>query len=293
MTMVEPVAIITEETRTYEEGRAPYVQWGPVVGGALTAAAFMFVLHMFAAAIGLAVSWAAPTWRDSSFMLALLSGLYLVFAAIIAFGVGGYLVGRMRSAVGGNDDEIEFRDGSLGLLSWAIAIVLTVLLTWAAAQSLAKTVAPSGTGDVESVAGENLIAYDLDQLFRAERRPPNIDLDYARAEAARILLTSAGHAGVTPADRAYLIRLTAVNSGLEAPDAERRTDIAIAQTKEALRKARRSGMIIAFMSGAAALLGAAVAWFAACEGGRHRDGKVVSCPGISAAVVSNPLSVVL
>jgi hypothetical protein len=26
------------------------------------------------------------------------------------------------------------------------------------------------------------------------------------------------------------------------------------------------------MAGAAALLGGAVAWFAACEGGRHRDG---------------------
>jgi len=29
------------------------------------------------------------------------------------------------------------------------------------------------------------------------------------------------------------------------------------------------------MAGAAALLGAAVAWFAACTGGQHRDGKVM------------------
>ena len=157
------------------------MQWGPAVAGALVAAALAFVLHAFAAAIGLAVSSSAPTWRDSSLMLQLLSGLYLIFAAIVAFGVGGYLAGRMRSPVGGTDDEIEFRDGSLGVLSWAIAIVLTVLMTWAAAQSLARVVAPSGgPGAAQSVAGENLIAYDLDQLFRAERRPQNIDLGYAR-----------------------------------------------------------------------------------------------------------------
>jgi hypothetical protein len=269
MTIVEPVAIITEEQK------ASYVQWGPAVAGALAAAALAFVLHTFAAAIGLAVSSSAPTWRDSSLMLQLLSGLYLVFAAIVAFGVGGYLAGRMRSPVGGTDDEIEFRDGSLGLLAWAIAVVLTVLMTWAAAQSLARVVAPSGgSGAAQSVAGENLIAYDLDQLFRAERRPQNIDLGYARSEAARILLTSAGYAGITPDDRAYLIRLTAANTGLQPPEAERRTDIAIVQARDAIRKARRSGVILAFMAGAAALLGAAVAWFAAYEGGQHRDGKV-------------------
>ena len=120
MTIVEPVAIMTEKDQ------ASYVQWGPAVAGALTAAALAFVLHTFAAAIGLAVSSSAPTWRDSSLMLQLLSGLYLVFAAIVAFGVGGYLAGRMRSPVGGSDDEIEFRDGSLGVLSWAVAIVLTL-----------------------------------------------------------------------------------------------------------------------------------------------------------------------
>ena len=269
MTIVEPVAIITEEQK------ASYVQWGPAVAGALVAAALAFVLHAFAAAIGLAVSSSAPTWRDSSLMLQLLSGLYLIFAAIVAFGVGGYLAGRMRSPVGGTDDEIEFRDGSLGVLAWAIAIVLTVLMTWAAAQSLARVVAPSGgSGAAQSVAGENLIAYDLDQLFRAERRPQNVDLGYARSEAARILLTTAGHAGITPDDRAYLIRLTAANTGLQPPEAERRTDIAIVQARDGIRKARRSGVILAFMAGAAALLGAAVAWFAAYEGGQHRDGKV-------------------
>jgi hypothetical protein len=201
----------------------------------------------------------------------------LVFAAILAFGVGGYLAGRLRSPISGTDDEIEFRDGSSGIVVWSIAIVLTVLMTWAATQSVARVVAPSAgsPGAAQSVAGENLIAYDLDQLFRADRRPQNVDLAYARSEAARILLTTAGHAGITPDDRAYLIRLTAANTGLQPPEAERRADIAIVQARDNIRKARRAGVILAFMAGAAALLGAAVAWFAACTGGQHRDGKVM------------------
>jgi hypothetical protein len=269
MTIVEPVAVITDEEQT------PYVQWGPAIAGALTATALAFVLHTFAAAIGLAVSSSAPTWRDSSFMLQLLSGLYLIFAAILAFGAGGYLAGRLRTPISANDDEIEFRDGSHGILVWSIAIVLTVLMTWAAAQSLARVAPSAGNpGVAQSVAGEDLIAYDLDQLFRADQRPQNVDLVYPRSEAARILLTTAGHAGITPADRAYLIRLTAAQTGLQPPEAERRVDIAVVQARDNIRKARRTGVILAFMAGAAALVGAAVAWFAVCTGGQHRDGKV-------------------
>jgi hypothetical protein len=269
MTMVEPVAGAVN----YE--RVNYVQWGPAIAGALTAAALAFVLHSFAAAIGLAVSSTAPTWRDASVMLQLLSGLYLVLVAIAAFGAGGYMAGRMRAPLDGSDNEIEFRDGAHGVLVWAIAMVLTVLMTWAVAQSLTRLAGPSGgpPGSAQSVAGENIIAYDLDRLFRAERRPQNVDLTYARSEAARILLTSAGHSGITSDDRAYLVRLTASNTGLTPPEAEMRVEAVIAQARDNIRNARRSAVILAFMAGAAALLGAAVAWFAACAGGKHRDGR--------------------
>jgi hypothetical protein len=56
------------------------VEWGPVIAGAIAAAALAFVLHAFAAGIGIAVSSTAPTWRDASIALVLLSGLYLLHA---------------------------------------------------------------------------------------------------------------------------------------------------------------------------------------------------------------------
>ena len=149
-------------------------------------------------------------------------------------------------------------------------MVITVLMASAAAQSLTRLAAPAARA--QSVAGENVIAFDLDRLFRADKRPPNADLTYARSEAARILLTTASHRGIQTDDRAYLVRLTAANTGLAAPEAEKRVDTIITQARDNIRKARRAGVILAFMAGAAALLGAAVAWFAAGAGGAHRDG---------------------
>jgi hypothetical protein len=271
-------------TPTDGPGAAPldqpttYLQWGPAIAGALFAVAIALVLHAFAAAIGLAVSSTSPTWRDSSVALHLLSGLYMLLSAIVSFGAGAYVAGRMRSRMTGSADEIEFRDGSLGLVVWALALLLTAFISLATAQGLTRLAAPSGgsPGSAQSVAGENIIAFDLDRLLRSERRPPNTDLAYARSEAARIVLTSAGHAGMTADDRTYLIRLVANATGLAAPDAEKRVDTVVAQARDNIRKARRTGVILAFMAGAAALVGAAVAWFAACTGGQHRDGKPVT-----------------
>ena len=268
MTMTDPVRA------PIEDARVGYVQWGAAIAGALLATAVGFVLDTFGAAMGLAVSSTAPTWRDASATLQVASGLYLSLVAILSFAAGGYIAGRMRRPLPGNADEVEFRDGTLGLIAWAIAIILTAAITWAAAQSLTRLGAPSSAS--QSAAGENLIAFDLDRLFRAERRPQNTDIRYARSEASRILLTSAGHTGVTPDDRNYLVTLTSAETGLARPDAERRVDSVISQARDDIRKARRAAMILAFAVAAAALLCAAIAWLASCAGGRHRDGTAPS-----------------
>jgi hypothetical protein len=256
-----------------------YLQWGPVIAGAVAAAALASVLHAFAGAIGLAVSSTAPTWRDASTALWILSGLYLVMVALAAYGLGGYLAGRLRAGLSAAaPDEVDFRDGVHGLLVWSLATLLTVLLLLLAASASTRLAAPSGgvAGPSTSVAGENIIAFDLDRLFRGERRAGDVDVAQTRAEAARILLTASSHSGVAAEDRAYLARLVAARTGLAAPEAERRVDVAIARAKENIARARRSTVILAFMAGAAALLGAAVAWFAAGVGGKHRDNNAPS-----------------
>ena len=205
-------------------------------------------------------------------------GLYLILVAVVSYGAGGYLAGRVRSSWSTTPDEIEFRDGAHGLLVWALATLLTAALAIAAAQAVTRTATPAGgAGPASSVAGENIIAYELDRMFRAERRPADGDMTATRAEAARILLTSSGRRGVTSEDRAYLVRLVASRTGLSPAEAERRVDTAIANARDSLRRARRASVLIAFMAGAAALVGAAVAWFAAHLGGQHRD-QAISPP---------------
>jgi hypothetical protein len=257
---------------------AAYVQWGPVIAGAIAAAALAVVLHAFAAAIGLAVSSTSPTWRDASIALWLVSGLYLILAALASYGLGGYVAGRTRARPdGASPEEVEFRDGTHGLLVWALATLLGALLAFATVQSLARLAAPSSgqAGAATSVGGENILAYDLDRLFRSDRRPANVDMEYSRAEAARILLTASGHRGVSAEDRAYLVRLVAGLTGLAPPDADQRITDVIERARDNISKARRSAVMLAFMAGAAALLGAAAAWFAACAGGEQRDGARV------------------
>ena len=142
------------------------------------------MLHSFALAIGLSVSSAAPTWRDASIALALLSGLYVILAALASYGLGGYVAGLMRSRAATPRDNVEFHDGMHGLLVWALATLLTAMIGLAIAQALPRLAAPTGgPASSTSVAGENLIAFDLDRLFRSERRT-DVDLDYPRAEAA-------------------------------------------------------------------------------------------------------------
>jgi hypothetical protein len=256
-----------------EDRAAPYVQWGPIVAGSVAAAALAFVLHSFAAAVGLAVSSTAPTWRDSSAWLWILSGVYLLLVALASYGLGGYIAGRMHDPLAGAaEDEIEARDGTHGLLTWALATLLTGLMIAASAPVAARLAAPSSgqAGPATSVAGENIIAYDLDKLFRSEARPANENMSYHRAEAARILLTSSSHSGVSADDRTYLSRMVGQQTGLAPADASRRVDAIIASAKQNIERARKAGVILAFMAGAAAIVGAVAAWYAALAGGRDR-----------------------
>ena len=251
------------------------VSWGAVIAGAVVGAALAFVLHSFAVAMGLAVSSTAPTWRDASIALWVLSGVYLILVALVSYAVGGYIAGWLRKPYAtASGDEIEFRDGIHGVLVWGLATLLTALLILGTAGALTRVAAPSAgsAGPATSVAGENIIAYELDRLFRADRAAPaGADVTYTRAEAARILLTSSSHAGFASDDRAHLVRIVAARTQLQPPDAERRVDAAIAAARNNISRARKSTVILAFMAGAAALIGAAVAWFAAGLGGQHRS----------------------
>src|SRR6478736_5399213 len=171
-----------------ERGVSPGVglTWGPAIAGAITASALAFVLNAFGLAIGLGLASASPTWRDTSFALVLLSGLYLVLAALASYGLGGYIAGRLRRRHDAGELP-EFQDGMHGLLVWGIATLLAGLIAAVTVPLLPRTpgMAAGTPQAASSVPGEGLIAYELDRLFRGSERRTGGDLSYDHAEAAR------------------------------------------------------------------------------------------------------------
>ena len=288
MTMETPVAA-NEATIRSPGGVEPYrvepnrveshsveswgLQWTPIVAGALAAAALSLIMISFATALGLGVASTAPTWRDTSFALWLLSGIYLIFQALVSFGCGGYFAGRVRIPYVSAADDTETRDGFHGVASWALAVligaVLVALVAWASTK-------PTATAQPQSLSEPSVLSFELDHLFRAPRRPPNVGLTAERAEAARILMTSSSHSGVAIDERAYLIQQVTALTGLAAPEAEKRVDTTIANAKSAISRARAASIIVAFSAAAALLFGAVAAWAGAAAGGRHRDGAPIS-----------------
>jgi len=253
----------------------PRIEWSAIFAGAIGAAGISFALHAFAVGIGLAVASTAPTWRDSSPGLWFLSGLYLLFVALAAFGFGGYIAGRMRAPLNADARDSQFGDGMHGLITWALAIVFTAILALGLAATGSRALAPNGgdAGAAQSVAGENIIASELDELFWSDRPIP--DLTYRRAEAARILLKSSSHDGVPQRDREYLTSVVAATTQAPPEAARERVDREIAAAGRELHRARVAGVLQAFFIGAALFVGAAVAWFAACEGGHEREANIL------------------
>ena len=95
-----------------------------------------------------------------------------------------------------------------------------------------------------------------------------------RSQASRIITSGLGHSNIAADDRAYLVQMVAMRTGLAQQQAERRVDRALKQSSEAISRARHSAVILAFMIAASLMLGAAVSWLAASAGGQHRDASV-------------------
>jgi hypothetical protein len=253
-------------------GPLSYLHWGPVFAGSIVAAATSFVLMTFGSAIGLAVASPSPTWRDASVGLFLLSGVWIILVVVGGFLLGGYIAGRLRSSWKTSPDEIRFRDGVHGLAAWAIGVLMGAALAWATATTLTASGAESSSRTA-STSEPSFLAFELDRLFRSERRPEGADAE-VRAEAGRIIMSGIGRRTMATEDRTHLIRLVAARTGLAPADAERRVQQAIDESRKAASQARRSGVVIGFTTAAAFAVAAAAAWIAAGVGGQHRDNNI-------------------
>jgi nucleoid DNA-binding protein len=103
-------------------------------------------------------------------------------------------------------------------------------------------------------------------------------IETSRQEVSRILLTSAANGSLSSDDHAYLVRIVAAHANLTQADAEKRVDALAEQMRTSAEKvrattetARKGGILLAFLTAATMVLGAAAAWWGAGVGGRPRD----------------------
>ena len=304
MTEVGPIGTSPSQART------SFVEWGPVLAGAVLAAALSFVLLTFGTAIGLSATSPWPGSGISAKVLASLAVFWVMAQQIGAFMVGGYVAGRMRAKWHEpNQDEVEFRDGLHGGLVWAVGIAIGAAMLMATAGAAARTGADIAGKAAASKAAASVAStadpmdLTVDTLLRpmniaqasappqggaagattpstitsgAVSRPPASSANSVetRAEISRTLARSTAAGEMSAQDRAYLTQLVAQRAGISQPEAEKRVADAISAAREAADKARRSAVLTGFVTAASLIISLAAAWWAGIKGGNHRDNAV-------------------
>lgn len=312
MTIGSTMDVIVAAPKT-DEGS--YVDWAAIIAGIVLASAISVVLLAFGTAVGLnfasfrAGEGVSPVW------IAIAAGTWLVWVEVSSFMAGAYLTGRLRRRHNdATEDEVDVRDGAHGLLVWAGALVVGALIVAGgitgiagAVGSAASTLTTAASNVADDASGAvNPGAYFVDTLFRPADNAtaaasttaapadataaapansgmaPAADNTAVRDEAGRILTQSAVAGSVSDADRAYLGQLVARNTGMTDEQATARVDQVLkavdgakAKAAEVAETARRSAVVGAFITAAALLLGAVGAFWAAQQGGQHRDNNVL------------------
>ncbi len=264
-----------------------YVDWTAILAGAALASALSLVLLSFGSAIGLGITSPLPGEGVSFFWFAIAAGLWLLWVQVSSFMAGGYLAGRLRRRVGAaTEDEVDIRDGSHGLMVWAIGTLLGAVMLasgiMGATQTAGQAAGAAAGAAASTVAEEGSDAftdYLADTLFRGGEQPSNAQAaQRTREEVGRIIAQSVANGELADDDRAYIVEVVAARTGVEPQEVEARVadaeQLIVAMRDEALQaadRARQIGVLAAFLVAASLLVSAAGAYFAAGVGGRHRD----------------------
>jgi len=293
-----PVPGATPIMAPIASGRAASgVSWAAIIAGAAAAAALSLILVMLGFGLGFSAVSPWPSSGASATTITISTAIWLAVTQIAASGFGGYLAGRLRVKwTDVRTDEIYFRDTAHGMLSWAVATLVTAAflgsaitaVVGAGAQTVgtvASSVVPAATAAESSAAdegGRGPMAYFVNGLFRSDQSPAEGDMSQMKGEAATILTHSITTGTLSEADKTRLAQLVAQQTGLNPADAEKRIDDLYGQAQQFLEQtkikaikaadtARKAAAATALWAFVALLCGAFFASLAAIWGGRRRD----------------------
>ena len=268
--------------------RFQYLEWGPVIAGAIGAAAISFVLLTFGSALGLSAISPYPYRGLSAPTFLVVATLYIALVQVCSYAAGGYLAGRMRSPwADGAESERHFRDGAHGFAVWALGLVISAAVVASGVSGAAKTAIEATsavTAGASTSSAANPAQYAADFLLRPSANAP---ADAAQSEGGvdpasltRVFTRSLASGALSDEDRGYLGLVVARQTGMSQPDAEKRVDAAFTEAKKTEQKARdvanearKKTALAGFLAAATFAIACAAACLAAGLGGRDRDEK--------------------
>ncbi len=120
--------------------RFAYLEWGPVIAGALGAAAISLVLFTFGSAIGLSAISPYPYSGLSAQTFFIVAAIFAALVQVGSFAAGGYLAGRIRTPwANGIENERHFRDGTYGFIVWALGLMIGAAIALSGVGGALKT----------------------------------------------------------------------------------------------------------------------------------------------------------
>jgi hypothetical protein len=281
---MDPISANTQGDNSTIQGNASHVDWAAILLGTAVASAITIVLTGFGSAIGLSLVSPFEGKGVAGVGLAVATGLWVIWVMLSSIITGAYLTGRMRTAsYDAEPDEVTLRDGSHGLVVWSLTVVIAALIAAGGISTLGKNsgdLANSAISSASDMAATNT-DYTVDGLTRAEQIATVLTPE-ARAQISRIVLRAGTDGTLRPDDRTHLSRVLITNVGMSQAEANTRIEnllsrarLAIENVKLAAERARRTAILIAFLTAASLSVAAAAAWWAAALGGKHRDENTV------------------
>lgn len=252
------------------------ISWPAVAAGAVVSCALTVVLIAFGLGLGLSVvsPWAGAGVSATTFKIG--TGLYLIVIAMLSSSIGGYIAGRLRTRwIGVHSDEVYFRDTAHGLVAWAFASVLGAVLL---ASPLSSMVGGGSSAAVQGAASASRssgpMAGYVDALLRSDApASQQRNASETRDELDRLLVSGFRNGSdLKPADREYVSKVVARQTGLSQADADKRINEVVTQAKSDFDATRKATAQLAFWLTASLLVGAFCSSLAATEGGGLRDG---------------------
>jgi hypothetical protein len=276
-----------------DDSNSSGVSWGAVIAGAFVAAALS--LALLALGTGIGMSSISPWANSGASATKIGTGaiVWFVLMQLIAFSIGGYLAGRLRTKwVNVHTHEVYFRDTAHGFLVWAVGTVLTAAFLTSAAAAMLGGAARTAANSTEFSAatrtqdGAGQTGYFVDTLLRsnsasiatttapgAPAATPSLSPDNTsvRGEVGGIFSNALRQGNIPAPDKTYLAQMIAARTGISESDAERRVDDTFAQAQQAADNARKAIAHSMYWMFLALLVGAFFASLFATVGGSQRD----------------------